>query len=318
MDTRLRYEFEPLEFEFRMDSVADAAVDSKGNIFALAGVDQPVSVFDGKGRFLSSWGKGIIREGHGIFIDPGDFVYVADSGDHVVSKFTHDGKHLFTIGNRGTHSGTGAVNGNFKTITHSAGPFYSPSKVTVSPAGEIFVTDGYGNARIHRFSAEGRLIKSWGEPGGGPGQLRIPHGIGVDEENTVYVADRENDRVQVFDAEGALKAIWNGIHRPDGLCLGGGLVYVAELGHIMYVDNVMYEPYENMPWSKVRVFDRNGTELARFGGPEGWKAGNLFAAHSINIDRQGNVYVGEAAWPANEQPVPEGLHPALQKFKKLS
>lgn len=315
MEKKPIYAFERIDFEARLDSVADAAVDSKGLIYALTGASQPVSVFDGRGKLVSGWGKGLIREGHGIYIDQDDFVYVADSGDHVVSKFTLDGKLLFTIGNRGEHSDTGAVRGNFKTIQRSAGPFYAPSKVTVSPAGDIYVTDGYGNARVHRFSADGRLIKSWGEPGGGPGQFRIPHGIGVDCDGTVYVADRENDSVQVFDAEGCLNAIWNGIHRPDGLCVCGDYVCVAELGHIMYVDNVLYEPYENMPWSKVRVFGKQGGELAEFGGPEGWKAGNLFAAHSINADRQGNLYVGEAGWPVNEQPLPDQLHPALQKFR---
>lgn len=317
MEPKLSYAFEPVEFEIGMDGVADAAADSSGSIYALTGGDQPVSVFDSGGRLLAGWGKGLIREGHGIFIDAEDLIYVADSGDHVVLKFTPGGKLLLTLGNRGVRSDTGCVNGNFKTIRRGAGPFHAPSKVTVSPAGEIFVTDGYGNARVHRFSAEGKLLKSWGEPGGGPGQFRIPHGIGVDENNTVYVADRENFRIQVFDEDGNLKTIWENIHRPDGLCVADGLVYVAELGCRMYVDNVMFEPWENSPWSQVRVFDVNGKELTRFGGPEGWKAGNLFAAHSINVDGQGSIYVGEAGWPVNEQPLPEKLHPALQKFRRV-
>jgi len=296
-----------------MSCVADAAVDSKGNIFAMTG--EPITVFDPKGKYLYSFGKGLIAGCHGIFIDKDDFVYIADSGDHVVMKFTHDGKLLMTLGNRGVHSDSGAVNGNFKTIKRGAGPFYAPSKVSVSPKGEIFVCDGYGNSRVHRFSADGKLLKSWGEPGGEPGQFRIPHGVGVDGDNLVYVADRENSRVQVFDVDGNVKAVWEHINRPDGLCVANGLVYVAELGYRTYVDNVLFTPWEGSPWSQVAVFDLKGREQARFGGPEGHIAGNMYAAHSINVDRQGNIYVGEAGWPTNEYPLPEHLHPALQKFR---
>ena len=318
MAGKLKYEFEPLDFDSgSMGCVADAAVDSNGNIFAMTGGEAPLTVFDSDGKFLYRWGKGLIGGCHGIYIDKEDFVYIADSGDHVVMKFAPGGELLMTLGKRGVHSDSGSVNANFKTIQRGAGPFYAPSKVTSSPAGEIFVTDGYGNSRVHRFSASGKLLASWGEPGGAPGQFRIPHGVGVDENNIVYVADRENYRIQIFDVEGTLKNIWEDISRPDGLCVANGLVYVAELGYRMYVDNVLFEPYEGSPWSQVRVFDLNGVEQARFGGPEGWKAGNMYAAHSVNVDSQGSIYVGEAGWPTNEYPLPENLHPALQKFRMV-
>ena len=322
MDSELKYVFEPLDFgaEYAalLDNVADAAVNSKGNIYALINGEYPGLVFDAGGRFLYKWGKGVINGPHGMYIDKNDYIYVADSGDHVVTKFTPDGKLLMTLGRRGVPSDSGCVKGNFKTIRRGAGPFNIPSKVTVSPKGEIFVADGYGNSRIHRFSEKGELLKSWGEPGGDPGQFRIPHGVAVDERDNVYVADRENDRVQIFDTGGNLRGIWKNIYRPDGLCYAKGLVYVAELGHRMYVDNVMYEPYENMPWARVRVFDTDGAEKACFGEPESWIPGNMFAPHSMNVDREGNIYVAEAAWPANESAPPENLHPALQKFRRAS
>jgi len=317
MCDELKYVFEPLDFGMPMNCVADAAVNSKGDIFAMVEGEVPILVFNSKGKYLYGWGKGVIAGSHGIFIDADDYIYVADSGDHVVMKFTPDGNLLMTIGTRGVHSDTGSINANFKTIKQSAGPFYAPSKVSVSPKGEIFVSDGYGNARIHRFSPDGKLIKSWGNPGDKPGEFRVPHGVAIDENDNVYVADRENNRVQIFDVEGNLKTIWENIYRPDGICVSKDLVYVAELGHRMYVDNVMFEPYENSPWSQVRVFDKTGVEKARFGEPEGWIAGNLFAAHSINVDSEGSIYVGEAAWPANESTPPENLHPALQKFRRV-
>jgi DNA-binding beta-propeller fold protein YncE len=318
MPGSLRYEFEPLHFDFQsMGSVVDAAVDSHGNIYAMTGGELPITIFDSSGKFLKGWGKGLIGGCHGIYIDHEDFVYIADSADHVVMKLTPSGELLMTLGNRGVHSDSGSINGNFKTVQRGAPPFYAPSKVTVSPAGEIFVSDGYGNSRVHRFSAGGKLLATWGEPGSAPGQFRIPHGVGVDENNIVYVADRENFRIQIFDEKGTLKNIWRDISRPDGLCVANGLVYVAELGCRMYVDNVFFEPYEGSPWSQVRVFDLNGVEQTRFGGPEGWKACNMYAAHSINVDREGSIYVAEAGWPINECPLPENLHPALQKFRKV-
>jgi DNA-binding beta-propeller fold protein YncE len=312
----MKFEYAPINYEVWIGGCADAAVDSQGRIFALCG-PHPLTIFNQEGKIVGGWPEGIIGGGHGIYIDNDDYVYVIDSGWNVLSKFTTEGKLLLQVGNKGVPSDTGAINGNFKTIKRGAPPFYSPSKVTVSPRGEIFVTDGYGNARVHRFSAEGKLLASWGEPGGGPGEFRIPHGVGVDDENRVYVADRENNRVQIFDVEGKLLNIWEGINRPDGLCVRDGIVYVAELGHITYVDNVLYEPYENMPWSMVRIYDTAGHELTKFGEKETWKDGNLFAAHGANLDREGNLYIAEAGWPTNESTPPEIPHHALQKFRRV-
>ncbi|MDR1263331.1 MAG: peptidyl-alpha-hydroxyglycine alpha-amidating lyase family protein [Oscillospiraceae bacterium] len=315
----LKYQFEPIPFDIPLPCVPDAAVDSKGRIFAMTDGAERIAVFDQTGKKLYGWGEGVIKGCHGLYIDPEDNVFVVDSGDHTVKKFGAGESHplLMTLGTPGVPSDTGAVRGNFKTIKRGAGPFYSPSKVTVSPKGEIFVCDGYGNSRVHRFSSDGELLASWGEPGGQPGEFRIVHGVGVDEDDRIYVADRENNRVQIFDVNGKVLDIWENIMRPDGLCVANGMAYVAELGHIFYVDNVMYEPYENMPWSQVRVFDLNGKELCRFGGSDPTTPGNMWAAHSINVDGEGSIYIGEAGWPSNEQPLPDNLHPALQKFKKV-
>jgi DNA-binding beta-propeller fold protein YncE len=312
----MKFEYEPLNFEVRIDGCADAAVDSDGVIFALYGPHQ-LTRFDPHGKVVGDWPNGLIGGGHGIYIDEADFVYIIDSGWQVLSKFTRDGELLMQIGEKGVRSDTGST-GNFKDIRQGAGPFNSPSKVTVSPRGEIFVTDGYGNARIHRFSKDGKLLASWGEPGGEPGQFRIPHGIGVDKNDRVYVADRENNRIQIFDVEGKLLHIWNGINRPDGLCIRDDTVYVAELGHIAYVDNVLYEPYENMPWSMMRVYNTDGRELTHFGDADTWKDGNFFAAHGVNLDREGNLYISEAGWPLNESTPPELPHQALQKFRRIA
>lgn len=312
----LHYVFVPQDFGILMSNVADVAIDSKNNVFAIVRGETPILVFNPQGKFLYSWGKGMIAGPHGIYIDANDNVFCDDSKDHVVSKFTTDGKLLMTLGLKGVASDSGSVKGNFKTVKKGAGPFNVPTKVATSKSGDIFVSDGYGNARVHRFSAEGKHIKSWGEPGTGPGQFNLPHGIAVDDSNNVYVADRENERIQVFDVEGNLKSIWTNIYRPSAICIHQGKVYVTELGHRLYVDNVLFTPDGTGPWARVRIFDTAGMELASLGGPEGWKPGNFFAPHGICVDKDGAIYVAEVIWPANESAPPKDLHPALQKFKR--
>jgi DNA-binding beta-propeller fold protein YncE len=290
------------------------AVDSKNNLFVLVRAQVPVLVFDPTGKFLRRWGKGLIGGPHGLHIDSKDFVFCVDSKEHVVRKFSPEGELLLTIGTPGQPSISGCINGNFKTIQYGAGPFNCPTKVATSSNGEIFVSDGYGNARVHRFSADGKLIKSWGEPGTGPGQFNLPHGIALDQNNNVYVADRENERIQVFDLDGNLKSIWPNICRPTAICIRQGYVYVTELGHKLYIDNVLFKPRSNPPWSRVRVFDYDGHEVTSFGNPEGWWPGNFFAPHGLCADTAGNLYVAEVIWPANESSPPKDLHPGLQKF----
>lgn len=312
----MQFVHEPIDFEVYIGGCGDAAVDSQGRIFAVS-IPYPVTIFDRKGRLIKRWPEGLIGCAHGIYIDEEDYVYIVDSDWHLLTKFTPEGEILFRIGNRGVPSDTGAEQGNYKTIKRGAPPFYAPSKVTVSPRGEILVSDGYGNSRVHRFSAEGKLLASWGEPGGEPGQFRLLHGIGVDKNDRVYVADRENNRIQIFDLEGRVLDIWNGINRPDGICVRDDRVYVAELGHLAYNDNVMYELYENMPWSRVVVFDTNGREVTRFGGEDPWQAGNLFSAHGANLDREGNLYIADSGLPdPHTAPAGPRRH-ALQKFKRI-
>ena len=223
------YVFVPQDYGMPLNNVADVAVDSKNNVFTIVRGEIPVLVFNSEGKFLYGWGKGMIAGPHGIYIDSHDNVFCDDTKDHVVLKFTTDGKLLMTLGVKGVPSDSGSVKGNFKTVKRGAGPFNVPTKVATSKSGDIFVSDGYGNARVHRFSAEGKLIKSWGEPGTGPGQFNLPHGIAVDENDNVYVADRENERIQVFDVEGNLKSIWTNIYRPSAICVHQGEVYVTEL-----------------------------------------------------------------------------------------
>ena len=172
--------------------------------------DHPIVVFDKEGNFLRSFGEDTFTaRAHGISVSPDGFVYCVDDSQHAVHKFTTEGKLVWTLGEVGKPA-----------PKWSGTPFNRPTHAAVSPkSGDIFVSDGYGNSMVHRFSPEGRLLTSWGGVGCEPGEFQHPHAIVVDADERVFVADRENNRVQVFDANGKVLDIWHDIYRPDGFWL---------------------------------------------------------------------------------------------------
>src|SRR5438093_970019 len=171
--------------------VAGVATDSRDRVFVYNRGEHPVIVFDRDGKFLYSWGEGVFRRAHGISIGPDDAVYCTDDLDHTVRKFTTDGKLLIMLGTSGQASDTGIDGLDYRTIRRAAGPFNRPTNMALASDGSMYVTDGYGNARLHQFASDGRYLFSWGEPGSGPGQFNLPHGVALDREQRVYVADRE-------------------------------------------------------------------------------------------------------------------------------
>ena len=145
--------------------VSGVGVDSKNRVYAfIRGVD-PLLVFDSDGHFLRSWGRERFVRPHGLYVGPDDSIYCTDDGDHTVKKFAPDGTLLMTLGSRNQPSETGCVNKDYRTIKKAAGPFNSPTDVALDREGNLYVSDGYGNARIHKFSGDGQLLHSWGEPG---------------------------------------------------------------------------------------------------------------------------------------------------------
>ena len=190
------------------------ATDSRDRVFVFNRGDHPLMIFDRVGTFLASWGDGLFARPHGICIGPDDSVYLTDDTDHTVRKFSHDGRLLLTLGTSGKPSDTGATSMDFRTIVRAGPPFHYPCNVALAPSGEIFVCDGYGNARIHKFAPDGHFLASWGSPGSGPGQFHIPHGIAVNRDGIVYVADRENSRIQCFTPNGEYLSEWTDVARP--------------------------------------------------------------------------------------------------------
>ena len=282
--------------DWHLTEVAAVATDSQDRLFAFHRGEKPVMVFDRAGTLLASWGENLFVRPHGITLGPDDAVYCTDDLGHTVRKFTPDGRLLMTLG-IGRPSDTGATSIDFRTIRRSGPPFHYPTNVALSPQGEIYVSDGYGNARVHKFAPDGRLLLSWGEPGEGPGQFRVPHGIAVDREGTVWVADRENSRIQIFSADGTFVDQWNEIARPCQVVFDGdGNLWAAELGYRAGMWPGTAAPAADSTGGRVSVFCPRGRLLARFGGGDNPTApGDFFAPHGICIDSRGDVYVAEVA-----------------------
>lgn len=289
---------------WRYVEAAGVAVDSRDNVYVFNRGEHPLIVFDREGNFLRSWGEGLVGRAHGITIGPDGEVWLTDDGNHTIRKFTPEGRLLLTIGDPD------------KPATLQSGkPFNRPTHVALSPlTGDLFISDGYGNSRVHKYDPKGRHLFSWGEPGTDPGCFNLPHNIATDAEGLVYVADRENHRVQVFDAEGRYLAQINNVHRPCGLLIDrreGGTIYVGELGSDLAVN----QSVPNLG-GRVSILSLKGDLLGRVGDRfRGEKPGQFVAPHGVVTDSRGDLYVAEVSYTAkgrHENP-PREIR-SLQKF----
>lgn len=300
--------------------VAGVATDSMDRVYAFNRGEHPMIIFDRDGKFLDAWGEDVFTNAHGIFIGPDDTIYCADNFDHTVRLFKPDGELILTLGDKDKPSDTGFEAWTTPVKT-AAGPFNMVTNVALGPDGHMYVADGYGNARVHRFSPNGTLELSWGSPGSGPGQFKIPHAIAVDRRGTVYVADRENSRIQVFTGDGEFLAEWSHVKRPDDLYIDKDEnLFVAELGFkVAHMPNNLgaaIPPHE--PASSVAVLNLDGEIQHRFGG-HGLEPGDFYAPHGIWADSRGDLYVSEVNYSAGGK---QGLIPldghVLQKFVRLN
>jgi len=295
--------------------VAGVATDSRDRVYVFNRGEHPMIVFDSDGNFLDAWGEGLFTNAHGIHIGPDDRIYAADNFDHTVRIFSPDGSLLRTLGEKDQPSDTGYVQGR-TPVQHGGEPFNRVTNVALDGVGDLYVADGYGNARVHKFSADGEHLFSWGEPGSGPGEFRLPHGIAIDEDDRVLVADRENSRIQVFSPRGEYLTEWAGISRPDDLIIDhrAGLMYVAELGG--WAADAEMPPHA--PPASVCTVDLDGSLVSRFGSGDPVRAGNFFAPHGIWADSKGDLYVAEVIVSVARN---RGLVPldcaTLQKFARI-
>jgi DNA-binding beta-propeller fold protein YncE len=281
-------------------------VDAKDNVYVFNRGEHPVIVFDREGKFLRSWGEGVFRRAHGITVAPDGTLWLTDDLHHTIRQFTPEGKLLLTIGDPDQPS-----------TLQGGKPFNRPTHVALCPNdGDVYISDGYGNSRVHKYDPKGRHLLSWGEPGTDPGCFNLPHNIATDAEGQVYVADRENHRVQVFDGKGKYLTQINNLHRPCGLYAQrhSGLLYVGELPTQLAVNAEV----ANLG-ARVSIVRLDGERVGRVGGRfAGEKPGEFIAPHGCVVDSRGDLYVAEVSWTAlgKDMNPPRELR-SLQKFAKL-
>jgi DNA-binding beta-propeller fold protein YncE len=264
--------------------VPGVAVDAKDNVYVFTRSTPPVQVYDAAGKYLRGWGEKTIKSAHHIRIDPQGHVWTTDIENHTVEKYTPEGKLLLTLGTRGKAG---------RDKTH----FYKPTDVAFTPDGHLYVSDGYGNARVVHFDETGKYAGEWGELGSKPGQFSIPHSIAADSKGRLYVADRNNARIQVFERDGKFLEEWRDLMVPWGLwmtkddelwaCGSSPAQWRAK-------DSNLGVPPRDQIFLK---FNTAGKVLRLFTLPKGIdgleRVGEVNWVHCIAADSRGNLYLGD-------------------------
>ncbi|MDP6667241.1 MAG: peptidyl-alpha-hydroxyglycine alpha-amidating lyase family protein [Dehalococcoidia bacterium] len=306
------------------------AVDSNDNVFVFNRGNKPVLVFDPDGNVTDMWGNDNppdrvrilcdpygnasqfwdtwFSRPHAITIDHEQNIWLVDDTGHQIHKMTESGEYVMTIG-------TGEP-----AEVQSGEMFNKPTDVAISrKTGDIFISDGYGNSRVHRLDAEGNHVTSWGTSGTDDGEFNLPHNLALIDDEEVIVCDRESHRVQVFSVDGEYRHQWNAHKAVAVEVTGSGddvRIYIAEQG-----------PTSGSPTrgvanigNRVAVYDREGNRVARFGSTEFGEGPDQFLwPHSLAIDSHGDVYVAEVSyveWGRFQRPRREMA--SLRKWKRAS
>jgi sugar lactone lactonase YvrE len=254
--------------------VIGCAVDGDDNVYVLNRGEHSMVVFDKEGHLKGEWGVKLPTS-HGLHIE-GDVVYVTDHKKHTIKKFTLSGELIETWGTEDVPGVEGE-------------PFNRPTDVDVAPSGEIYISDGYGNSRVHKYSPDGKLLHSWGEKGSEKGQFDISHDVAIDDNGRVLICDRENDRIQIFSGDGEYISEWDGFKQPCSATIDkDGYIYVTELQ------------------ARFSILDEKGNLVARWGGEPSLEPGLFMNPHCACIDSHGDLYIGETLQGSR-----------IQKFKRV-
>lgn len=261
------------------EQLSGLATDQDDHVYALNRTQAwPIVVFDQNGDVVRTFGENSFVHAHHMHISHRNTLWCADDRGHVIKEFSLSGECLRTLGT-GVPSDSGYDESvpwprDLWTIKRAAPPFYRPTGMYEAPWGELYASDGYANASVHRFSAEGALLQTWGGPGEEPGKFRLPHGIWVDVKERVWIADRENNRVEIFTKEGGfIKSIEKMLY-PSDFWSDGKHMYVAEAT------------------GGVSIFDMDMNLLAQIGYEN-----SPLQPHSITGNSRGDLFLGTMTRP---------------------
>lgn len=212
---KLRFENPDFPIHLGIGFPSAVAMDSRGLIYILHRGEEadPVIVVNREGKVVRSWGKGMFKIPHSIRIDSSGNIWTVDAASSLVYKFTPEGEKLMEI----------SVGGQPETKSS----FNGTTDIAFAPNGHLYISDGYGNARILEYTAEGKKLREWGSAGAGPGQFHQPHGIAVDSDGIIYVADRQNGRLQRFDLNGRFLGAWDNLGMVTTVAIRGGDLWIG-------------------------------------------------------------------------------------------
>lgn len=247
------------------------AVNAKNNILVFNRGEHALMEFDNAGNYLRTMARGVFSNPHGLRIDREGNIWATDTGSHIVVKMTADGRILMVLGVKG-RAGEWHQAGHLRC-------FDEPNDLAFGPKGEIYITQGHGkgNSLVHKFTPNGDHIKSWGGTGKEPGKFDQPHSIVINKNGLLYIADRSNQRIQVFDGDGNYVRETSHPGTPCGLCL------CNDQQHMMMAHGHA---------GKVMKLDENGKVLG-ITGSQGKGPNQYGEAHLIALDQQENIYIAD-------------------------
>ena len=265
-----RFGLEPstMPGDWSFGRVSAVATDSTGQevyVFQRGKQADPIIVFSSKGKYLRSWGRGMFSNPHGLRLDRDNNVWVTDNADHQVMKFTRDGKLLLTLG----------IKGKAGTDTRT---FNRPTDIAFAQNGDFYVSDGYGNSRVVKFSKAGKYILDWGKKGSAPGKFDLPHSVQTDSKGLVYVSDRENNRIQIFDPNGNFLKQWSHLGATQSIFI----TPQDDIWVLTHRDNEENLAYDSLAGRIFHLELATGKVLGSIGSPGHW----------LNVSSTGDLFVG--------------------------
>jgi len=286
-DTDVKYVVDPSwpqrPSQFMWGDMTGVAVDAHGSMWIFNRGKPFIQIYETDGRFVRAWEDATFKFSHHLKIDHEGNIWTSDAGMHIIQKWTPEGKLLLTLGTPGK---AGCDESHFD----------KPTDMAVTKSGDIFVSDGYGNTRVVHFDKEGKFIKAWGTRGDGPGQFVLPHAIAVDSKGRIYVADRNSARIEVFDQEGKLLAVWPDLIMPWGLWVSPqDEIWVCGASPARdQAGKWIIAPPNDQVMIKLTS---DGKVAGKWPIPKGQdgveKAGEVNWVHCIALDNKGNIYLGD-------------------------